>query len=140
MSKPTIGYHVGITSRLYLKRINEKLIPTGITGSQWSIIRLLSHGSLTQREICASLSIEASSVSTMIHSLELDGWVKRSIDEHDKREKKVDLSDKARSQLTTWFQISESISRMALNGIPDEDVPVFERVLEQIIHNLRCDN
>lgn len=140
MNKPTIGYHVGILSRLYLKRINEKLIPTGITGSQWSILRLLSQGPLTQREICTNLSIEASSVSTMLHSLEAEGWVNRSSDEHDKREKRVALSTKASRNLEDWLQISEALSKEALSNIPAADAAVFERVLEQLIQNLRHDH
>lgn len=140
MNKPTIGYHVGILSRLYLKRINEKLVPTGITGSQWSILRLLNHGPFTQREICAHLSIEASSVSTMLHSLETEGWVKRSSDEHDKREKRVALSAKANDCLEAWLQIVEALNKEALNNISAADAAVFEQVLGQIIHNLRHAN
>jgi MarR family transcriptional regulator for hemolysin len=139
MGKPTnIGYRVGILSRLFLKRINEKMLSTGLTGSQWSVIRqLLISGSLTQTEICKHLSIEASTGSTMIHTMENIGWINRSADERDKREKKVTLTDKSQKLIPIWLQISEELQHSALGSIPTEDVEIFERVLDQIVLNMR---
>ena len=139
MEMRTIGSHVGTLSRLLLKRINEKVLTTGLTGSQLSVIRLLTTGSLTQKEICDNLSIEASTGSTMIHSMENSGWVSRTVDEKDKREKKVELTERSKDYLPIWFEMSKKMHQHAFGSIPMADVDVFERVLTQMILNLKND-
>ena len=139
MVNRTIGPRLGTLSRLFLKRINEKVLTTGLTGSQLSVIRLLTNGSLTQREICQNLSIEASTGSTMIHAMENLGWANRNVDERDKREKKVELTEMSKQYLPIWFQMSNTLHHHALDTIPIEDVEIFERVLDQIILNLKSE-
>jgi len=137
MANRTIGQRLGTISRLFLKRINEKVLTTGLTGSQLSVIRLLINGSLTQREICQDLSIEASTGSTMIHSMENLGWVSRSVDERDKREKKVQLTERSKQYLPVWLEMSKNLHHHALDGISIQDVEIFERVLDKITLNLK---
>ncbi|MDR3563709.1 MAG: MarR family transcriptional regulator [Negativicutes bacterium] len=137
MSYRALGHRVGILSRLFLKRINEKMMMTGITGSQWSVIhRLRLYGTLTQTELCQQLSIEGSTVSKMIDSMEKSGWIRRTVDEKDKREKRVALTDKAEKQFPIWLEMVTELQQRGFTDISEEDIAGFDKVLDQLIKNL----
>lgn len=131
------GHRINILGRLLSKRLNEMIAHTGLTNSQWPIIvRLLLHMELTQAELCEQLSIEASTVSKTLQRMEQMGWILRQ-DGVDKREKKVRLTEKASRFLPVWFEETYALENMVLKGIPTEDITVFDRVLDQMIENIR---
>ncbi|BBB91445.1 MAG TPA: MarR family transcriptional regulator [Methylomusa anaerophila] len=131
-----LGHRINILGRVLSKRLHEGISATGITSSQWPVIaRLLYCNGLTQTEICEQLSIEAPAISKTICNLEAAGWVIRSTDDKDKREKKVTLTDKARSHLPIWLQTVIDLETQELKGISNEDLVIFNRVLEQILQN-----
>jgi MarR family transcriptional regulator, transcriptional regulator for hemolysin len=131
------GHRINILGRLLSKTLNEMIAHTGLTNSQWPIIvRLLLHVELTQAELCEQLSIEASTVSKTLQRMEQMGWILRQ-DGVDKREKKVRLTEKANRYLSIWFEETYALENMVLKGIPTEDITVFDRVLDQMIENIR---
>lgn len=131
-----LGHRINILGRILSKRLHEEICRTGITSSQWPVIaRLIYCNELTQTDICDQLSIEAPAISKTICNMEADGWVTRSIDNKDKREKKVTLTDKARACLPIWLQTVIDLETQELKGISNEDFMIFNRVLEQIIQN-----
>ena len=132
------GHRVNILARMFSKRLNEKFMNTGITSSQYPvIIRLYYHGRLTQNEICEQLFIEASTISKTLDNMEKMGWVIRTADEHDKREKRIELTDKAKEQFPNWLKLIEDLQADILCGITSEDIEVFDRVIEQLQENLK---
>lgn len=93
----SFGQRINIVDRLYTKRLNERIQNTGLTASRWAAVNcLMFQGELTQAEICEQLSIEASSISKTLESMERTGWIKRSVASSDKREKLITLTDKAK--------------------------------------------
>ncbi len=132
------GHRINILGRMLAKKLHGKISSTGITNSQWTVIaRFLHHKELTQTEICEQLSIEAPAISKTICNMEASGWVIRVIDDKDKREKRVALTDKARAYLPTWLQSINDTEAQALKGITKEDFAIFNRVLEQMLKNLK---
>ena len=100
------GHRINILARMFTKRLNEKFLHTGITSSQYPVIvRLYNQGKLTQNEICEQLFIEAPTISKTLDNMEKAGWVVRAVDEHDKREKRIQLTDKAREQFPNWAML-----------------------------------
>lgn len=134
------GHRINILGRLFVKRLNEKIANTGVTVSQWSVIaRLLYHEKLTQTEICEQLSIEAPAISKTLWNMETAGLVIRDIAAHDKREKEVTLTDKAKENLPVWLESINDLEIEAMSGIASEDIEAFNRVLNQMFENLRKD-
>lgn len=133
-----LGHNINILGRLFVKRLNEKITRTGITVSQWSIIDCFQHfDELTQTGICEQLSIEAPAVSKTINDMESSGWLTRMVNENDKRERKVTLTDKATKSLPTWTSLSYELQQQALDGISTEDIETVDRVINQMINNLK---
>lgn len=135
------GHRVNILARLYARRLNQKFLGTGITSSQFPVImRLFEYERLTQNEICEQLFIEPSTISKTLDNMEKMGWIVRVVDQTDKREKRVEFTDKAREQFAFWFSLIDDLQSQILYGIPREDLEVFDRVLEQIEENLKKNN
>lgn len=136
----SLGQRINIADRLFTKRLNERIQHTGLTASRWAAVScLVFDGELTQAEICERLSIEASSISKTLDLMENHGWIKRNVAEHDKREKLITLTNKAKKHLPTWSQTVIDVQKQAYRGIPNEDIEIFDRVLKKLIDNLKTD-
>ncbi len=133
-----LGHRMNILSRIHSQKLLEKLISTGLTSSQWPVIaHLLFYGESTQAEISKQLAIEPPTVSKTLYNMESMGWITRIIDLNDKREKKVTLTDKARKAAPLWIKSIDDLQKQVLTGIPNEDIAVFDRVLDKLIENLK---
>lgn len=136
----SLGQRITILGRLFAKQLNEQIVTTGITGSQWSVITcLMLHDTITQSAICDQLSIEAPTISKTLAAMEQQGWITRVADDNDKREKKVALTQKAAEHLSIWTNIADRINQNALADIASEDIAVLDRVLNQVFHNFKKD-
>ena len=132
------GHRINILARLFTRKLNEQLSGTGITSSQYPVlVRLEQHKSLTQNELCEQLFIEPSTISKTLDNLEKMGLVMRTVDPHDKREKQVELTDKAKQNYPALLDLILDLQSRILEGIPQEDLEVFDRVLEKMEENLK---
>jgi MarR family transcriptional regulator for hemolysin len=68
--------------------------------------------------------------------MEKNGWIVRIVDEQDKREKRVEMTDKSRERFPELVQMIDELQGQIIDGIPGQDLAVFDRVLEQIRDNL----
>lgn len=133
----SIGSRIAILGRLYAKGLNERIVSTGLTGSQWAIIRcLINEEGLTQSSICEKLSVEAPTISKTLVTMETAGWVKRVADQADKREKRVILTKQAAAHIDAWQKIAEELNLTALDGLSGEEVAALDHILNHIYSNL----
>lgn len=89
-------------SRHLTNTLNEALKPLGLYGSQWSVIFVLkSKGSLTQKELCEYLFVEAPPMTRTIQRLVKQGYVLQ-VPGKDKREKLIQLTDVALKMFPLW--------------------------------------
>jgi DNA-binding MarR family transcriptional regulator len=138
MKNYRLGHRMNILSRMHSQKLLEKLISTGLTSSQWPVIaHLLFYGESTQSEISKQLAIEPPTVSKTLYNMESMGWITRVIDLNDKREKKVALTAKAKKFIPLWIKSTDDLQKQVLKDIPDEDIAVFDRVLDKLIENLK---
>ncbi|MEH6904125.1 MarR family transcriptional regulator [Bacillus sp. AFS006103] len=89
-------------SRHLTNTLNDALKPLGLYGSQWSVIFVLkSKGSLTQKELCEYLFVEAPPMTRTIQRLVKQGYVLQ-VPGKDKREKLIQLTDVALKMFPEW--------------------------------------
>ncbi|MEH7545153.1 MarR family winged helix-turn-helix transcriptional regulator [Neobacillus vireti] len=107
-------------SRHLTNRLNEALKPSGLYSAQWSVIYVLKNkGSLTQKEICDYLFVEAPPMTRTIQRLVKQGYVTQ-IPGKDKREKFVQLTDLANQEYPKWEQIVNSLNHELMKDFPVE--------------------
>lgn len=107
-------------SRHLTNTLNEALKPLGLYSAQWSVIYVLKNkGSLTQKELCDYLFVEAPPMTRTIQRLVKQGYVTQ-IPGKDKREKYVQLTDIALQEYPAWEQIVNSANQELMKNFPLE--------------------
>lgn len=131
------GHKVNQLGRRFSKHLNEGISSYGLYSSQLVIAMYLHlHGECAQSELGQYLCVEAPTITRTITRMEKSGWVERR-EGNDRREKIISLTEKAIGVYSEWEEISEDIEKRALEGIENEELEVFERVLEKMMNNLK---
>lgn len=106
-------------SRHLTNTLNETLKPLGLYGSQWSVIFVLkTKGSLTQKELCDYLFVEAPPMTRTIQRLVKQGYV-RQVPGKDKREKLIQLTDLALKMFPEWERTVMETNQSLLKHLPE---------------------
>ncbi|MGX6446064.1 MarR family winged helix-turn-helix transcriptional regulator [Neobacillus sp. K501] len=105
-------------SRHLTNKLNETLKPFGLYSAQWSVMFVLkTKGSLTQKELCEYLFVEAPPMTRTIQRLVKQGYVKQ-VPGQDKREKYIQLTDEALQAYPQWEQAVNKMNESLLEHLP----------------------
>lgn len=108
-------------SRNLTKRVNAALEPYGIYSSQWSVLFVLKEkGSMTQKELCNYLAIEAPPMTRTIQKLQKLGYIEQ-MEGEDKRKKYIALTSKALNNYPTWEQAVMDVNSQIIGGLTEGD-------------------
>ena len=106
-------------SRQLTNTLNEALKPLGLYGSQWSVIFVIkTKGSLTQKDLCDYLFVEAPPMTRTIQRLVKQGYV-RQVPGKDKREKLIQLTDLALKLFPEWERTVIETNQSLLKHLPE---------------------
>jgi DNA-binding MarR family transcriptional regulator len=88
----SLGHLAGLTSRLssHVLATRFQAADIDMTAEQWgAILLLLNADAITQKQLGEQLYLEKSSVSRLLNGLERRGWIVRTRDPKDSRQKLV---------------------------------------------------
>lgn len=106
-------------SRHLTNTLNESLKPFGLYSAQWSVLFVLkTKGSITQKELCEYLFVEAPPMTRNIQRLVKLGYVKQ-VPGKDKREKYIQLTDEALTEYPKWEQAVFDCNSSLLKDFPE---------------------
>lgn len=112
----------------------------GLTGTQAPILHFIytngKYRDVFQRDIETGFNIRRSSVTSVLHGLEKQGYIKRISVSEDARLKKLVLTDKAIGIIENINDAVLGVNSTMLKGIPQEDIIAINRILQQISANL----
>lgn len=133
-----IGMELAIMIRRWRAKTDARLTPLGLTHARWVPLRHLSHadGSMPQRKLVEETGIEGPSLVRILDELARLGFIERRDCEADRRTKIVHLTGKAELILGEIAHRVDRLRDEVLEGISDQDIMVFLKVLAQISHNL----
>jgi DNA-binding MarR family transcriptional regulator len=111
-------------SRQLMNKLNEVLKQHGLYHAQWSVIYTLKNkGSLTQKQLCEYLAVEAPPLTRTIQRLVKQDYVKQ-IQGQDKREKYIQLTEKALKEYPIWekavLDVNQSLMQPLSNSSQEE--------------------
>jgi MarR family transcriptional regulator, transcriptional regulator for hemolysin len=124
-------------SRHLTNKLNEALKPLGLYSAQWAVIYVLKNkGSLSQKELCDYLFVEAPPMTRTIQRLVKQGYVTQ-VPGKDKREKHVQLTELADQEYPKWEHIVNSVNQELMKDFPIESreqlVKLQKSWLQQIL-------
>ncbi len=138
MAKKDVGYFIkNINDKLKIKA-DADLKHFNLTLAQSRVLAFLNSkdGSATQKEIELFLEVSHPTVVGIVSRMEQNGYVASRMDEEDKRNKIVTLTEKARAiGVDMEKNISTNENKM-LSSLSEEEVDNLKRMLMVIYKNL----
>ncbi|WP_166246206.1 MarR family winged helix-turn-helix transcriptional regulator [Paenibacillus turpanensis] len=103
--------------------LDQNVTPCGyqLSPSQVFSLQELEEHVLTIGELAERLSLEGSTVSRLVDTLVKKGFVNRVLNEHNRREVLVSITDKGRRSLQQVREQSLQYFRSILSDVPDDD-------------------
>jgi MarR family transcriptional regulator for hemolysin len=108
-------------SRLLTKQLNEQLAPYKMFTSQWAIIYLLKkNGRSLPSQLSEYLKVEKSTITRTLSRMSNEGWIQKVTSLKDKREKAVELTEKALILYPVWEKIVNNFEQSILAHVGKE--------------------
>ena len=99
----SLGYQIGLLSRLFDRRLQEVLREQGVAPGQFApLVMLFEQDGLTQAELCRRINVEQPTMANTLERMERDGLIKRKVDDADRRRALVFLTQKAKEYARTF--------------------------------------
>ena len=122
-------------------RLDAISAESGITPAQGRTLQYIAgqNRPVYQRDIEEEYGLRAASASQMLQGMEDAGLIRREMDEHDRRKKRIVIPEEKRGVCETMIaQIAEMETQM-IEGIEPEKLAGFIEVAERMIANFPCD-
>jgi DNA-binding MarR family transcriptional regulator len=130
LSKGTQALHKHVNRAFQSKEFD-------ITFEQWSIlIYLYNCDGKSQNEIAEKTIRDKVSVTKIIDNLEKHKLVKRSLDENDRRVRRIFLTDEGKKIVPKLKKVADESLQKAFKGSRKDDVESFKNILSLIVKNL----
>ncbi len=115
----------------------NKLGIENIAVSHGNILAILcKNESMTMKEIAKAIKRDASTVTTLVKKLEVNGYVKVYTKENDTRSKIVQISEKSLAIKNEFDQITKDLSSVIWNGLNNQEIEVLLKCMDTINNNL----
>ncbi|WP_207425117.1 MarR family winged helix-turn-helix transcriptional regulator [Pedobacter sp. SYSU D00535] len=135
----SLGFLVGFTRRLILKKMNEALSENQIplTLEQFLFLATIkdNEGDLTQQDLANLTCKDKSAILRTIDILESKGLVERKLDTTDRRKNFIVMTENCRRLFDRIQEIEKSTFDQLRQDISEDDYQVMEKVLLQIQKN-----
>ena len=134
----SIGFVVNTTAKAFQKALDAELRKNvGVTISQWRVISTLTRQpGITQKEIADRVGIESSTLVPIIDKMEKDGFVKRKLDDEDRRINRIYLTTKTDDLWNSMIECALRIRKFSTKEISEEQIKTTLDVLRKISKNL----
>lgn len=116
------------------ERLNRDLETLDLTGSQWTVMSILSTGDgCSPATIAEKMQIDRSAASRLADRLEKKGLVSRQVDEKDRRSVRVVISEPGEMMISYMNQAVEKHQQQILDSLSDSEAETFKRLLKKLL-------
>ena len=131
------GFIMNDVARLMRTTFDRRVRSLGLTRSQWWVLtHLYRNDGVTQSELADTLEIEKPTLGRLLDRLEIKGWVRRESDAHDRRAKRLYLTDEVAPAMKAMRAAAAEVRREALSGLSTEEQERFVDTLLAVKGNL----
>src|SRR5882757_6917188 len=111
----SLGYQIGLLSRLFDRRLQEVLKASGVAPGQFApLVMLFEQDGLTQADLCRRINVEQPTMANTLERMERDGLIRRKADTLDKRRALVHLTQKAKDARAQVMEGVRTVSNRAV--------------------------
>lgn len=104
---------------------------------QPKILKFLSeHPDCTQKEVSQGCVLDKSTVTSLVSRMEKNGYLTKLPDPSDRRNHRLSLTEKGRTQAIAVRKVCASVDNTAWQGIPQDEREQFLNTFHKILQNL----
>jgi len=136
----SFGWLMSTASQQLKQGLDKKFSDAGldVTSEQWRLlVPLWNEDGLSQQALANIYRRSKVAVFKLIGGLEKKGFVTRSPDPDDRRSNQIFLTRKGKEIQDTMIRLAKENLSEAAQGISDNDLQTFKKVLRQLIKNTR---
>lgn len=120
--------------------LQRRLRKHSVLYGHWTFLRILwQTDGVTQRQLSEQASVTEPSTFSALQAMEKLGYITRQKMPDNKKQIRVFLTSKGTALRSQIVPAAEEINRIALAGIPPEDIAVTRRTLLALVENLAGD-
>jgi DNA-binding MarR family transcriptional regulator len=105
------------------------------SGQFVALITLFGNDGISQDQMSKYLKIDKASIAKAVRPLEKEGYIRREVDENDKRAYKVYLTQKAFDIREELFEVINEWENTLLSDLSDSDKELFLKFLKKVALN-----
>lgn len=134
--KNSIGRIITILSRNIQQELKEVVEPFGITvGEEPYFMELAYEDGLTQDELSSRVNVDKSATARVVKALEKKGFLKREIDNGDRRNKRLYLTEEAREKYELLVDELQQYNLKLTDGWTEEEYDMVYHCLQILQSN-----
>lgn len=122
------------------RRFAEKLSPLGISVAQFDLLACLVAAephNLKQSDLASRLLVTKGNISGMLSRMTDQGMVQRADDPHDRRSKRIRITEEGRALYQKGRLAQESLIDELFGDLSREKLDFFEEVVDQLCEKFR---
>ncbi|MGR4868342.1 MarR family winged helix-turn-helix transcriptional regulator [Variovorax sp. LARHSF232] len=128
------------TARSFLRSLQARLAPHGVSLGHWTFLRILWEGDgLTQRELSHEAGVMEPTTLIALRAMEALGYIKRERMEGNRKNLYVYLTPAGRALRKKLVPLAEEVNALAMRGLDEAAAATTRRSLLVMLDNLAGD-
>jgi MarR family transcriptional regulator, transcriptional regulator for hemolysin len=133
-----LAFLINDVARMLRTLADHEVRRFGMTRAQWAVLaRLQRHQGLKQSELAEMLDLQPITLTRLIDRLADNGLIERRPDPHDRRAKRLFLTDAAKPLMERLAALGEELMTDVLDGVAPAKTSTTLKQLEAMKDNLR---
>lgn len=130
-------YKLNYLGRLLLSQVNQRIRVHGVTQGQLPVLCCLhDEEGQTQKELCQKIQVEQPTMANTLYRMERDGLIYRTLNEEDKRQARIFLSEKTRPTVEVLRIKRDEVIAAMTRHMTGEELETFHRLLDKAMQSL----
>ncbi|WP_223702164.1 MarR family winged helix-turn-helix transcriptional regulator [Sutcliffiella deserti] len=131
---------VGMIARALDSISNIEFKEMDLTKGQYLyLVRICENPGIIQQQVSEMIKVDRSTATRAIQKLEMNGFIEKKEDPHNKKNKKLFPTEKGRTIYPFIIRENEHSDRVALAGFSDQEMATAYELLERIRKNVEKD-
>ena len=133
-SRDRFGFQFVELARRWRRALDARLAEAGLTDATWApLIHLHESGDgIQQKELAVRIGLDGSSLVRLLDILAARGLIERREDDHDRRAKRVFLTEQGRQAILDIRKVLTQVEQGMLADISDAEIVALSGALEKI--------
>ena len=136
----SIGYLVRQTHRAFMRSLQARIAPHGVSIGMWYFLRVLwDEDGLSQRELSQRVGMMEPTTASALNNMERKGFVRRLRNRADRRIVNVFLTERGRQLREHLLPLAAEVNRVALRDVSGEELMRLRAILTKLGVGLDAD-